>query len=420
MRRNFLNPLRNSIFNFFLIFLIAVSVNYANGTEIKSLRVYSSNDQIEFPVIDHSDKSKSSITIDFDVQSEFMPNFNIVFKFCDADWNPYDNPFLSNQMYNTETILWFDELPQNVRGARYHYNGSFPNNNVTFPFSGNWRFYIVDSQNRDLIYGSGKFFVVYPEIKLNVQVAKEGLQGEMNDLASSGRTIAIKTNFVLPDSLYSSNVTRVEIITNRKFNYPMIIDRNSYTADRFYEWNGSNKFTFIARNVRPGNEYRIADIRDVGKYNKPPVFAHFGEIETSNLFTKGRRDFNGASYLMDYRNSDADYLRVIFRIRPPEQIKSSIFLVGSFNNWKVSPEYEMYDDNGMMNISVQLKRGVYEYQYVTGQIVNGVVENIDWEILEGNFYETENEYNIFLYYASVEKGGYDKIIGYKKIKTGAL
>ena len=68
-----------------------------------------------------------------------------------------------------------------------------------------------------------------------------------------------------------------------------------------------------------------------------------------------------------------------------------------------------------MNFSVQLKRGVYDYQYVTGKIVNDRVENIDWEILEGNFWETENEYYIFLYYQTVEKGGYDKIIGYKKI-----
>ncbi len=262
--------------------------------------------------------------------------------------------------------------------------------------------------------------MVYPEVKLNVKTAREGLIGDMNDIAASGRTISIRTNFSLPDSLFSANLKRIEIVTNRKFSYSMIIDRSTFTPDRYYEWDAGSQFSFIARNIRPGNEYRVTDIRDAGKYNAPPVYARFGEIELSNLYTKGKRDFNGASYLMDYRNDHADYLNVTFRIRPPDEIKSSIFLVGSFNNWKVLPEYEMFDDNGMMNLSVELKRGVYEYQYVTGQVVNGKVENLNWEVLEGNFYETENEYNIFLFYGTQEKGGYDKIIGYKKIKTGAL
>lgn len=410
----------NRIILLLSFFLISFSVNSASTPQIKSLRVFSSGDQISFPIIDYSDPDKKSITIDFDVQSDYMPNLNIIFKFCDADWNPYDNAFLLNPMYNSETNLWFNKLPNNIHGARYHYNGTFPNSNVTFPFSGKWKFFIVDSFNKNLILASGRFFVVYPQVKLNIQVAQEGLQGAMNEIAFAGRTLSLRTNFLLPDSLFPANVKRVEIITNRKFNYPVVIDRNSYSSDRFYEWNAANKFSFIARNIRPGNENRTTDLRDIGKYNAPPVYAHFGEVEISNLFTAGRRDFNGAPYLLDFRNQHADYLKVTFRIRVPEEIKSSIFLVGSFNDWKVLPEYEMYDDNGMMNLSIELKRGVHEYQYVTGQVIKGSVENINWEILEGNFYQTENEYRIFLFYGTEEKGGYDKIIGYKKINTGAL
>ncbi len=413
-------PLTRNIILLASILFISWSSANAVAPQIKSLRVYSTGDQINFPVIDYSDPNNVSITIEFDIQSEFMPSLNIIFKFCDAEWNAYDNAFLLNPMYNTERNLWFDKLPNNIRGARWHYNGSFPNNNVTFPYSGKWKFFIVDSFNKNIVLASGKFYVVYPLVKLNMQVAKEGLQGEMKEIASSGRTIALRTNFLLPDTLYPANVKRVEIINNRKFNYPIVIDRNSYSADRFFEWNAASKFSFIARNVRPGNEYRATDLRDIGKYNTPPVYAHFGGSETSNLFTAGKRDFNGASYLLNFRNEQSEYIKVTFRIRPPDDIKSSIFLVGSFNDWKVLPEYEMFDDKGEMNLSVELKRGVHEYQYVTGEIVNGTVENINWEILEGNYYQTENEYRIFLYYASEEKGGYDKIIGYKKINTGAL
>ena len=257
-------------------------------------------------------------------------------------------------------------------------------------------------------------------MKLNVQLSKEGSEGDLPNLAALSRTFAISSGFTLPDSLFPANVMQVEIITNRKFNYPIIIDRNSYTTDKFYEWNASNKFSFTARNIRPGNESRQTDTRDIGKYNTPTVNAKFGDIETSNFFTRGRRDFNGGSLLLNYRNENADYMNVVFRLRSPDNITSPIFLVGSFNDWTVLPEYEMYDDNGLMNIPVRLKRGVYDYQYVTGDLINNSIENIDWEILEGNFWETQNEYSIFLFYRTEEKGGYDKIISYKNIKSGAL
>ncbi|OGV06814.1 MAG: hypothetical protein A3J84_05805, partial [Ignavibacteria bacterium RIFOXYA2_FULL_37_17] len=379
MCRNILICQKIKILLLSFFFLISQQFIFAQNLEIKSLRIYSSEDQREFSIIDLSDPAHKGITIEFDVQSQFIPNINLIFRFCDSQWNPYDNPFLTNPMYNTEHNLLFDNLPSTVKGARFHYSGTFPNNNVTFPFSGKWRFYLVDTQNRDLIYGSGKFYVVNPEVKLNVQLTKEGSEGDLPDLAALRRTFVISSGFTLPDSLFPANVMQVEIITNRKFTYPIIIDRNSYSADRFYEWNASNKFSFTARNIRPGNEYRQTDVRDIGKYNTPTVNAKFGDIETSNFFTRGRKDFNGSSMLLNYRNENADYMNVVFKLRSPESIKSPIFLVGSFNDWTVSPDYEMYDDNGLMNIPVRLKRGVYDYQFVTGDVVNNKVENIEWE-----------------------------------------
>ncbi|MEK6553439.1 MAG: hypothetical protein AABZ54_08340, partial [Bacteroidota bacterium] len=167
-------------------------------------------------------------------------------------------------------------------------------------------------------------------------------------------------------------------------------------------------------------EYRQTDTRDIGKYNSSTVNAKFCDIETSNFFTRGGRDFDGGSSLLNYRNENADYMNVVFKLRSPENVRSPIFLVVSFNDWTVSPNYEMFDNNGLMNLSLRLKRGVYDYQYVTGDVINNKIENIEWEILEGNFWETQNDYSIFLFYRTEEKGGYDKIIGYKKIKSGTL
>jgi hypothetical protein len=412
MRRNFLI--------LFTLILIGGSNSFASDFILKSLRVYSSLGQTEFPIIDLKDSTRNSITIEFDILSVSIPNLNIIFKFCDSQWIPYENVFLLNPGNNTEYNIWFERLPQRITGARYHYQGSFPNRNVSFPFSGKWKFFIVDSQNPKQIYGEGKFYVIYPEVKINVSINRERAQNFNAELANLNYTYSIQSSFILPDSLFPSNVKSVEVIENRKLNYPIIIDRRQFDRTRFYEWNGSNRFTFIARDLRPGNEYRQTDLRDYNRFNTKDVNAQLDGIETSNFFRKLRSDLNGASFITDFRNEYSEYLNVNFRIRPPENITQPVFLVGSFNNWQVLPQYEMFDDNGLLNLKIELKRGLYDYQYVVANYKNRSLENIDWNILEGNYWDTSNEYHIFLYYESNEKGGYDKIIGYRKIKSGEL
>ena len=269
-----------------------------------------------------------------------------------------------------------------------------------------------------MIYASGNFYVVMSMVKLNVGIYKERLDGQNPEEPSLGKTIAIKTNLVLPDSLFQSQLTKVEIIENHKIFEPIIVDRKTTSNEAYYEWNGSNKFSFVARQLKPGNEYRQTDFRNVDRFPQDNINAQYIGVETSDFFKKLPPDFDGGSELSDYRDRYSDYLTVNFKLRPPENIKSPIFLVGAFTNWQVLPEYEMFDDNGLMNIAIQLKRGAYDYQYVTADNVNGGVANIDWYILEGNFWETQNEYYIFLFYESTDKGGYDQIIGYKKVRSG--
>ncbi len=398
------------IFLFFFVFQLEIF----SQVEIKSLKVYSNNDETSFPIINLLDK-ENFLSIEFDVLAKEEPNLSIVFRPCDSNWNEYENPFLFNPLYDKELNLWFDRLPINLVGANYHYYGKFPNNNVQFTTSTKWKFFISNNQNRNIIYAEGKFYVIQPEVKLNVSTKREAMQGDYGDLAILGRTISIKTSFTLPDSLFQNNVIKVEIIKNRMINQPIIIDRKNFTESNFYEWDAAKSFSFIARNIKPGNEYRQTDTRNVSKYIPYNVDARFGEFDVSDLFTKRKNDINGASLLMNWRNENSDYLNVRFRLKPPENITKPIFLVGAFNDWKVLPEYEMYDDNGIMNLTIQLKRGLYDYQYVVADIQNDKIINEDWYILEGNFFETRNEYHIFLFYQAQEKGGYEKIIGYKKI-----
>ncbi len=411
MRRDFL------ILTF--LFLLTLKT-FAEEIQIKSLRVYSSINETSLPVIDNSDPLKKFIIIEFDVQSSYAPNLNIVFKFCNKDWEPYDNVFLANYGFNTEYNLNLEKLPLRVTDARYHYIGKFPNKNVTFPFSGKWKFYITDSHDPNKIYGEDKFYVVYPEVDLKTSIEKKRLEYVIPEFASLGRTINIKTFFKLSDTLYYSYIELIEIIENKKILYPIMIEKDKVTDKYYFEWNGINEFLFIAKDIKPGNEYRQTDLRDTNKFFLKNVNAQYDGIEVSDFYKKRKKDFNGGAILIDYKSEYAEYMNVTFKLRAPENLNSSIFLTGEFNNWQILPEFEMTNNDGLFYLTTELKRGIYDYQYVTAVNNNGEIKNIDWYALEGNFWETENDYHIFLFYKTQEKGGYDKIIGYKKINSGEL
>ena len=151
-----------------------------------------------------------------------------------------------------------------------------------------------------------------------------------------------------------------------KLDYPYIVNRNFNTNTRQFYWNGDRKFTFTVRDIQPGNEYRQTDIRNYNKFTGGTVKAQFDGLEYSRFFKEGSPDLNGGEILLNYANDYATYLNVIFSIRPPDQIYNDIFLAGAFNQWQVLPEYKLNQQGGVYSITILLKRGIYDYQYVTG------------------------------------------------------
>ncbi len=401
---------------FLLIFLLCITLIAEDDFEIKSLRVYQSHDETSFPIV----FPNSKIAIEFDIKSDHTPSWEILFRFCDQYWEPYEDYLFANEMYNTERNLWFEVLPFRSDRARYHYKETFPNDNVNFPFAGKWMFYIVNSNDPDYIYGSGKFYVInYNEVFLKTSLQDQRLEGLDPDPAVFGQIYNLKVSFNLPDSLFTQQVINIEIVENRKIEYPIVLDKTYYNQWRFYEIDGAKSLSFYAKDIQPGGEYRQVNLMSKTKYNPPKTSAHFDGVEVSRKFKPSGRDFNGGSKLMNFKNEYAEYMDVEFRLRLPDNYYQNVFLVGAFNNWEILPDYLMDEDNGLFTQTIELKRGIYDYQYVTADIIDDYLENESWIELEGNDWRTRNEYYIFLYYDSPELGGYDKIIGYKKIISGS-
>lgn len=400
----------------FICLVLSNAALFAQDALIKSLKIYTSNDQNSIPVLT---STKDFLYIDFDVQAEYPPNFNIIFKFCDRDWHSTDNIFLLNQGQNTAFNLDFFTLPTTIEAAKYHYSNRFPDKlgYVSFPFSGKWKFFVVDSQDPSLIFAEGKFFVVKADQPIKVEVKKETLDDKIYYPPQLGIVNWIIAEANLKQDYFPFFVDELEIVQNHLLNNSVVVPRNSTDQNRVFEWDGGSKLKFIAKDVRPGNEYREVNLNDINIFNSKNVKAQFDGLEYNRFFIQGKKDLNGSFTLKPPKDMYSTYLNVTFQIKPPEEVYGDIYLVGAFNDWNVSEKYKMNLNGNYYDLTIELKRGVYDYQYV---VVNGDPKNPanqDWYILEGNDWATTDEYNIFLWYRDQEYGGYDRIIGYSKIQS---
>ncbi|MBK7981747.1 MAG: DUF5103 domain-containing protein [Ignavibacteriae bacterium] len=406
------NLFSHKIFTSIILIIFSLS-SFASETKVKSLQYYVNKNVNSLPV--YKLGSNDKLNIYFEAESDENPSFAIHFKACDKNWEPYDNLLVQgtrdNAIYNIST----ERLPSTTNGASYFVSESFPNNDVQFNVSGNWKFYITDSYDEEMVYEFGRFFIVEDIVKLKIDVQNWRREGKISSNTEYDRVLNLKTSFSIPDSLDPFRIDYVNIIKNYEINYPQKIDKSSFQQNKNFEWDGSRNFTFSTLDLEPGNEYRQIDLIDHNKYQYPKTRAHFDGIEYSRFYDFGKRDLNGGFNLIQKNNQYAEYLVTTFEFSPANPVNEDIFIVGSFTNWEVQPWYKMNYDGNNYKIALELKRGTYDYQYVSGNIEGEIVKNIDWIVFEGNFWETNNKYSIFLYYQSPLLGEYDQIIGFEQI-----
>ena len=170
-----------------------------------------------------------------------------------------------------------------------------------------------------------------------------------------------------------------------------------------------------------GNEFRFVDFRSLNfpGQNTGRLDRSKRPFELSVQKDKSRefdvyaqyRDLNGQFLIenLDYREASisSDYLFVNFSLTSPSRINGKVYVLGAFNQWLKNDESEMSYKAGQYQAAVLLKQGRYDYQY---WVENG--ENS--YVLEGSHFETENLYEILVYYRPFRPNA-DLLIGYYPI-----
>ena len=131
-------------------------------------------------------------------------------------------------------------------------------------------------------------------------------------------------------------------------------------------------------------------------------------------------DVNGAYYfrrsdLGNERDADteADYAWVYFAL-DSDPVDKDIYVLGLFNNYEATEKSKMYYDEVEKKYlaKIYLKQGFYNYILATKK----GNEPLNFGEINGNFWQTDNLYQAFLYYRPFGKN-YDGLLGYGEYRT---
>lgn len=368
------------------------------------------NSQNTIPVFNITDRFQ----FQFDDLYGDEANYYYQIQHCDYDWRP-------SQLSKNEYIQGFDDqriqdytTSLNTLQSYAHYRLSFPNKFTTqFLVTGNYMLKILN-ESKEVIF-SRKFMLFENRVSVPMQIKKARIVRDLNSKQNIEFTIKSEAlQFQNPIQnikiLLFQNGNFNEAKTNIK---PMFTIGNDlvYKYDAETQFWGSNEFLFFEnKNIR-GATNTISFIDSNGGVYNSHLFANSPRANLPYTFFP---DINGNYQISNLNSSiietEADYAWVYFTLAAPAYYgKSDIYVSGMFNNFALNAENKMeYNPNKKIyEKAIMIKQGFTNFQYVLADD-KGKIDNEN--ALDGNFWQTENNYFVLVYYR--ENGQrYDRIIG---------
>ncbi|MEM5564035.1 type IX secretion system plug protein domain-containing protein [Psychroserpens sp. AS72] len=354
-----------------------------------------------------------AFNLEFDVLSTDEPDFYYTIEHYNYDWT-------QSNLVKMEYMKGFDnyrivnyENSFNAYQLYSHYNLQIPNEQTRgLTKSGN---YIISIYNEDEEIVFTRKFMIYKE-QVTVGVAVKRLRDVKHIESKQSVDIVINSG-----SLNLNNPkqnVKTLIIQNNNLNTAITNVKPQYTIGKELIYKYTNETAFWA-----SNEYRFFETKDVRGANVGVQFIDLKDIYESYLYINSPRDKRPYTYNPDINgnflitaldtenvNIEADYTNVHFALRQPQLTDgSSIYVYGNFNNYALNDQNKLTFDTSerLYQTTIKLKQGFYNYKYV----VVDAKGHLDEGRISGNFWQTENNYKVLVYYRDLG-ARYDELIGF--------
>jgi hypothetical protein len=355
----------------------------------------------------------SNLWLEFDELADVFDNYFVSFVHCNSNWVPsglFDMDYLDE--YNEFPIRDYN-FSRSTMVNYVHYRFRLP----SFKRSGNYLLQVYRNRDKKQMVFTRRFMITENSVSVNARSTfSEGV--DQRDTHQQLQFTVAYNNLDLNNPM---NEVKIVLRQNQRWDNtveglkPFRVD----VGNKILDYRGFD----LKNNFPGGNEYRFFDARtlmnrgqNVLRLEKDPNFmiAILGQDEPRQSVAYSETlDLNGRS-LYENRDPggnmrDPDYILAEFFLSTPP-VEGEVVLVGTLTDFGSFPESRMtYSaEAGGYLTSVFVKQGWHDYLYeVRGSRLPS------W-YLEGSHFETENRYEIFVYYRPIGERG-DRLIGYQKI-----
>lgn len=423
---------------------------YIDG--LKSVKFHVDGYMVSMPVLYANSPGQLVLSFD-DISGEDVKNYTYTIVHCDSDWTP-------SRLSQLEYIDGFGE--ERIENFEYsfkaksiytHYWAVLPNEDLTFTKSGNFLLKVYEDEDDKRLAITRRFVIVDEQVEIQARSTRPANVSKYN----THHEIDFKVIHKDFDIRSPRQELTAVVLQNRRWDTALNDLKPLFSRFEEQSFEYQDKIVFPA-----GKEFRYLDLRGV-KFRDPRLVsvtvhndeysaeieldkkrgssAHYERFDINGNFiiensdergrlfirrpgasdisiglgdqteiTRQEAIFGADDFELEIHNLQSEYVDVLFTLKSPgEMYGEDIYIYGGLTDWEFKPEFKMvYNPAIYAYVSkVKLKQGYYDYIYAA---VSQETGEADFEVTEGDWQETENEYTILLYYRPFGSR-FDQLIG---------
>jgi hypothetical protein len=371
---------------------------------IHTVKLYRLGDAASFPFIVLG--NTEMLELHFDDFDNRIKNYYYTFELCNADWSPSIlKPFEYIKGFQNARISTYRN--SSIATTRYiHYQANLPDRNCMPNRSGNYLLKVfLDNDTSRLVFI--KRMVVVENI---AAVAAKMVRPYSSNMDRSGQKVNITVQTDSRVQVMSPNDLKIVVLQNNNWQTSVYMDKPTIYRGNYYEYSDETQ------NIFPGlKEFRWVDLRtlrlktdrklDLDNRKDTVKVTLIPDQERNSKSYVYFTDLNGSYVLENADNYNpfwqSDYAWVHFTYIPPNNQPfpgNDLYLFGEFTNYTCDTSGKMNFNKalGVYEKDMFLKQGFYNYLYALKPYNgNGYP---DFNTTEGNYFATQNNYIILVYY----------------------
>lgn len=392
------------------------NINY--NDKVQTVLLHPITDSLAKPII-HINDMMGKLHLQFDVLVDNAPYMYYTFIHCNNDWTQqsdiqqieYLEGFNSDDIDNYSFSL-------NTMVDYVHFDLVFPTEDMIPKISGNYLLIVFENElTPENIYFTRRFMIVDSKATFNINIPRYPF--DLN-LGSDKQQLEMTISYPNIFNSLAEQYSNVTIQQNGRWDNAVMGLKPTYVYPDYLSYENNVKTVFNS-----GNQYRRINTSNLHNRPEQTRTVEMGKDcyvvelypdQKRNLHTYiNEEDLFGEKVIYLERDdraaaTEADYVLVEFFLDwTPVMENQDVYILGAITDWKLDEKSRMtydYERKGYA-LNLLLKQGYYDYIYAVKDKNSSVG---DIAVVAGNFWETVNEYTVYLYLFDPTQN-YDQLIG---------